>query len=61
KKLSLTDKKDIVFRKSDFVCDRTILIKCTKSSSELNRNLINKLMVRGKRFCMIFKINEVNQ
>ncbi len=61
KKLSLTDRKDIVFRKSDFICDRTILIKCTKSSSELNRNLINKLRVRGKRFCLIFKINEVNR
>ncbi|MFW9987484.1 MAG: DUF371 domain-containing protein, partial [Candidatus Odinarchaeota archaeon] len=30
KNLRLLDKKDMVFRKSRFICDRTVLIDCTK-------------------------------
>lgn len=48
--LTLLHKNDIVFRKSNFICDRTILIKCTKSSNELNRMLIEKLKNEYKKF-----------
>ena len=60
KDLTLRDKKDMVFRKSDFICDRTILIKCSKSSSELNRNIIKKLTNSKERFSIIFKVNDAN-
>ena len=60
KNLTLLNKKDIVFRKSDFVCDRTILIKCSKSSSELNRNIIKKLTNSKERFSIIFEVNDAN-
>lgn len=43
KDLALTHKTDIVFRKSNFKCKRTILINCTKSSADLNNNLIEKM------------------
>ncbi|MDX1798829.1 MAG: DUF371 domain-containing protein, partial [Candidatus Lokiarchaeia archaeon] len=33
KQLRLLDKEDIVFRKSSYICERTILINCTKSSN----------------------------
>jgi hypothetical protein len=56
--LKLSSKKDMVFRKSDFICERTVLIKCTKSSSELDRELVNKLSTRGKRFSIIFEIGD---
>lgn len=43
KDLALTHKSDVVFRKSNFKCDRTILINCTKSSADLNDKLIKKM------------------
>ena len=60
KNLTHLNKKDIVFRKSDFICDRTILIKCSKSSSELNRNIIKKLTNSNERFSIIFEVNDAN-
>jgi len=60
KRLTFLNKKDMVFRKSDFVCDRTILIKCSKSSSELNRNIIKKLTNSKERFSIIFEVIDAN-
>ncbi|MEE9377854.1 MAG: DUF371 domain-containing protein [Candidatus Lokiarchaeia archaeon] len=60
KELRLLDKNDMVFRKSNFICDRTVLINCTKSSNEINRELIEKLKIPGKKLSVIFEINERN-
>ncbi len=60
KRLTFLNKKDMVFRKSDFVCDRTILIKCSKSSNELDRNIIKNLTNSKKQFSIIFKVNDAN-
>ncbi|MFX1393091.1 MAG: DUF371 domain-containing protein [Promethearchaeota archaeon] len=60
KLLTLQDKNDLVFRKSDYICDRTVLISCTKSSSELNRELIKKLKISGIKFYVIFEIDDDN-
>lgn len=60
KELRLLDKDDIVFRKSSYVCDRTILVNCTKSSNDINRELIEKLKAPGKRLSILFEINEIN-
>lgn len=38
--LTLSDTHDIVFRKSDYKCRRTIMINCNKAAADLNRNLI---------------------
>lgn len=59
--LNLLDENDMVFRKSNFICDRTVLIRCTKSSSELNRTLIEKLKIPGKKFIMVFELNDFNE
>ena len=61
KDLTLLDEDDMVFRKSDFKCDRTILINCTKSSNELNRELVENLNDPSKRFTMTFEIHESNE
>ena len=53
--LTLSNEKDMVFRKSEFICDRTVLIKCTKSSSELDRMLIKHLRNQGKEFLIEFE------
>jgi len=55
KDLTLLSKKDMVFRKSEFICDRTVLIKCSKSSNDLNRKLIKNLNTPKKKISIIFK------
>ena len=60
KELKLLDKNDVVFRKSNYMCERTVLINCTKSSLDLNRVLIEKLRVPGKKITITFEINETN-
>jgi len=60
KDLGLLDKNDMVFRKSNFVCDRTVLINCTKSSNNIKRELIEKLKDPRKKLSIIFEINERN-
>jgi hypothetical protein len=42
-KLELTDVKDIVIRKSDFVSERTLMINADRSAADLNRKLIENL------------------
>lgn len=41
--LLLTHKEDIVIRRSDFVCPRTLAIKCDKSSDLLPREMVSLL------------------
>ncbi|MGB5912851.1 MAG: DUF371 domain-containing protein [Promethearchaeia archaeon] len=56
KDLCLSSQKDLVFRKSEYICDRTVLIKCSKSSKELDRNIIKKIKIPGKRFTILFDV-----
>jgi hypothetical protein len=41
--LILTHKEDIVIRKSDFVCPRTLAVKCDKASDLIPREMIKLL------------------
>jgi len=41
--LTLTHPHDMVFRKSTYICNRTIMIACTKASSEINRDIVISL------------------
>jgi len=59
--LTLLDKDAIIFRKSNFICDRTVLINCSKSSIELNRELIDILRNHQKKFSIIFSVVELNE
>lgn len=42
-KLELTDAKDIVIRKSDFVSERTLMIKADRSAADFDLKLIENL------------------
>ena len=42
-KLTLTHTEDIVIRKSDFVCPRTLAVKCDKASDLLPREMVSLL------------------
>lgn len=59
KDLTLMDNSDIVFRKSDFICGRTLLINCTKSSHELNRELVQEIRNLHNKFSLTFEIEDV--
>jgi hypothetical protein len=41
--LTLTHPTDIVCRKSDYTCNRTLMIKADKASRDLDSNLVNDL------------------
>ncbi|MHA1913560.1 MAG: DUF371 domain-containing protein [Promethearchaeota archaeon] len=58
KDLTLSDKRDMVFRKSSFICDRTVLIKCSKSSKELDRELVDILKQSKKKLSLTIGIDE---
>ena len=60
-KLTLLDKKDMVFRKSKFICDRTVLIKCTKSSNELNKLLIENIKTNNEKLLIEFEKVDDNE
>ncbi len=42
-KLTLIHPTDMVCRKSDFTCDRTLMIGCDKAAKDLDKNLIAEL------------------
>lgn len=42
-KLLLTSRLSIVCRKSDYVCPRTLMIRCNKAAIDIDRELINYL------------------
>ena len=56
--LVLLDKNDMVFRKSNYICERTVLINCTKSSNELNRDLAKELTISGKKLIITFEMDD---
>lgn len=60
KNLMLLDEEDMVFRKSTFVCDRTILINCTKAAVDIKRDLIERLTNPGKKLSITIEVNELN-
>ena len=43
KKLQFTHPKDLVIRKSDYVCGRTLAIRADKASADFSRELVEKL------------------
>ncbi|WP_290900397.1 DUF371 domain-containing protein [Ferroglobus sp.] len=46
KRMSFEDESDVVVRKSDFVCGRTLLIKSNKAARDLNREFVELLRDR---------------
>ena len=56
--LTLLDKNDIVFRKSNYICDRTVLINCSKSSAEINKDLTRTIKNPYTKLSIIIEIDE---
>ena len=47
--LTFEHASDIVIRKSDFICPRTLMIKADKAAKDLNRSLINLLKDKNQK------------
>jgi len=47
-KLTLNHPSDMVCRKSDFTCSRTLMINADKAAKDLDKNLINELKKGSK-------------
>lgn len=56
KSLILSDKKDIVIRKSDFIDSRTLAIKANKAAIDLDRKLVEKLKDKNSKIEIILEI-----
>lgn len=48
-RLTMRHPTDMVIRKSDYACDRTLGIKADKAASDLSRDVVAKLKTRGQR------------
>ena len=59
--LTFTHKTDMVIRKSDFVCDRTLMIHADKSSAMLDRKLINLLKDKNQKLVMEIEAMPTNR
>lgn len=54
--LTLTHTEDIVIRKSDFVCPRTLAVKCDKASDLLPREMVSLLQNPNSKGTFIITI-----
>lgn len=54
--LTFTHKTDMVIRKSNFICSRTLMIKADKSAAELNRKLISLMKNKKQKLTVRIKI-----
>ena len=54
--LSFTHNKDIVLRKSNYTCSRTLAINCNSSAFSLPRNMVKLLQNRTTRGKMIISV-----
>ena len=55
--LILTNTRDMVIRKSSYICDRTLAIKSNKAANDLSRKLVMKLRNPKQQVKIILTIN----
>ncbi len=54
--LTFAHETDIVIRKSDFICSRTLMIRAEKSSAEIDRKLINLLKDKNQKLTVKIEV-----
>jgi hypothetical protein len=55
--LILTHTEDIVIRKSDFICPRTLAVKCDKASDLLPREMVSSLQKPGTQGTFVITVD----
>ncbi|MEA3229726.1 MAG: DUF371 domain-containing protein [archaeon] len=56
--LSLSDTEDMVIRKSDFVCGRTLCIHSDKAAADVDRRIVGFLKKQGARAKVTIYVSE---
>lgn len=54
--LSLSDPKDLVIRKSDYTCGRTLMIKADKAAADLSQELVEHLKDPETRVRVVVRV-----
>jgi hypothetical protein len=54
--LSFTHETDMVIRKSEFICGRTLMIKADKSSRDLKAEIVGKLKKQGQKVEILINV-----
>ncbi|UCH32692.1 MAG: DUF371 domain-containing protein [Candidatus Bathyarchaeota archaeon] len=57
--LTLNHHSDLVIRKSNYVCDRTLAIKANKAAQDFSRNLIKKLQNSEQEVSILLFVEEI--
>ncbi|MBS7614620.1 DUF371 domain-containing protein [Candidatus Bathyarchaeota archaeon] len=58
--LSLSHKTDVVVRKSNYVCSRTLAVKADKAACDLSRSLVKKLRNPNQMVKIIVSVTKLN-
>ncbi len=55
-KLNLTSRREIVVRKSSFICPRTLAIKASKAAADLNRELVERIRDKKQEVTVTIRV-----
>lgn len=56
--MNFTHNRDIVIRKSSFICGRTLLIRANKSAVDLDREFVELLKDKKTELKLLFKVED---
>jgi hypothetical protein len=56
-RLELSHSTDIVIRKSDYVCDRTLMINADKAACDIDQDIVRLLMDHQKKIFIEIQVN----
>ena len=54
--LTLTDEEDIVVRRSNYICPRTLAVKATAAACDIPRDIVNRLKSEGCRGYLVIEV-----
>ncbi|GIS74079.1 MAG: hypothetical protein CM1200mP11_2940 [Nitrosopumilaceae archaeon] len=54
----MTHQEDIVLRKSDFTCPRTLSVKCDKASDLVPREMVTKFKIQKPKDFLLLQLVE---
>ncbi len=57
-KLTFSHPTDLVIRKSDYVCDRTLATKANKAAKDFSRHFVGKLQGSQQKVCILLTVED---
>ena len=59
--LVFTHPTDIVIRKSDYICGRTVAIRANKAAAEISKSIVKKLRDPRQKVRITFTVNRIKE